>query len=51
MKTELSNEQKLALVKKAINGMSMEEKGVAMDSAESWAWEEFIDTAMATTVL
>jgi len=33
MKTELSNEDKLALVKKAINGM--EAKGVAMDSAES----------------
>jgi len=50
MKTEMTNEQKLALVKKALNGV-MEVKGDAMDTAESGAGSDFVDTGMASTVL
>jgi len=50
MKTEMTDEQKLALVKKALN-TKMEVKGDAMDTAESGAGADFIDTGMASTVL
>ena len=50
MKTQLTDKAKLALIKKTLNE-SVESKGVAMDTAESWAGEDFIDTGMATTVL
>ena len=46
----MTNEQKLALVKKALNGV-MEVKGDAMDTAESGAGSDFVDTGMASTVL
>lgn len=49
MKTEMTDEQKLALVKKALNE-TIETK-VSMDTAESGAGADFIDTGMASTVL
>jgi hypothetical protein len=51
MKKELTDESKLALVKKALQGSKMEVKGNAMDTAESGAGSDFIDTGMASTVL
>ena len=50
MKKELSNEEKLVLVKNALD-TKMEVKWDAMDTAEAGAGAEFIDTGMATTVL
>jgi len=50
MKTEMTNEQKLALVQKALNG-KLEVKWDAMDTAEAGAGAEFIDTGMSSTVL
>ena len=52
----LTQEQKLALLKKHIVGLetweiAIDEKWVAMDTAESWAWLNFINTWMAATVL
>lgn len=49
-KKELSNEDKLALIKSTLNA-SVETKGDAMDTAESGAGSDFIDTGMASTVL
>jgi len=41
--------EKLELLKKALNGIEM--KGDAMDTAESGAGSNYIDTGMASTVL
>jgi HK97 family phage major capsid protein len=47
---KLTTEQKLALLKKTIEGVQ-ENKGVAMDTAESGAGSNFVDTGMASNVL
>ena len=48
-KKELTSEAKLEMIKKSLSGMEM--KGDAMDTAESGAGAEFVDSGMSSTVL